>query len=49
MNQPDDREELARRGWRLLMGAGQRHLETVTREIEEMGLSRVMAQFLGCE
>jgi len=29
------------------MGAGQRHLETVTTEIEGMGLSRVMAQFLG--
>lgn len=29
------------------MGAGQRHLETVTAGIEEMGLSRVMAQFLG--
>jgi DNA-binding MarR family transcriptional regulator len=47
MDQVDDREELARRAWRLLMGAGQRHLETVTAGIEEMGLSRVMAQFLG--
>jgi DNA-binding MarR family transcriptional regulator len=47
MDQVDDREELARRAWRLLMGAGQRHLETVTDEIEEMGLSKVMAQFLG--
>jgi DNA-binding MarR family transcriptional regulator len=43
----DDREALARHAWRLLMGAGQRHLETVTAGIEEMGLSRVMAQFLG--
>ena len=29
------------------MGAGQRHLETVTAGIETMGLSKVMAQFLG--
>ncbi len=47
MDPVDDREELARRAWGLLMGAGQRHLETVTAGIEEMGLSRVMAQFLG--
>jgi DNA-binding MarR family transcriptional regulator len=47
MDPVDDREELARRAWRLLMGAGQRHLETVTAGIEQMGLSRVMAQFLG--
>jgi DNA-binding MarR family transcriptional regulator len=47
MDQLDDREELARRAWGLLMGAGQRHLETVTAGIEEMGLSKVMAQFLG--
>jgi DNA-binding MarR family transcriptional regulator len=46
MDPADDREELAQRAWRLLMGAGQRHLETVTTGIEEMGLSRVMAQFL---
>jgi Transcriptional regulators len=47
MDLVDDREELARRAWRLLMGAGQRHLEAVTAGIEEMGLSKVMAQFLG--
>jgi DNA-binding MarR family transcriptional regulator len=47
MDPVDDREELARRAWGLLMSAGQRHLETVTTGIEEMGLSRVMAQFLG--
>jgi DNA-binding MarR family transcriptional regulator len=47
MDPVDDREELARRAWGLLMGAGQRHLETVRAGIEEMGLSRVMAQFLG--
>ena len=29
------------------MGVGQRHLETVTAGIEEMGLSKVMAEFLG--
>ena len=47
MEAKDDREALARHAWRLLMGAGQRHLETVSAGIEEMGLSRVMAQFLG--
>jgi DNA-binding MarR family transcriptional regulator len=46
MDQFDDRAELARRAWGLLMGAGQRHLESVTAGIEEMGLSKVMAQFL---
>jgi DNA-binding MarR family transcriptional regulator len=43
----DDRKELASHAWRLLMSAGQRHLETVTVGIEGMGLSKVMAQFLG--
>ena len=47
METSDDREALARHAWRLLMGAGQRHLETVTAGIEQMGLSKVMAQFLG--
>ena len=47
MEQGDDREELARRAWRLLMEHGQHRLEAVSREIEDMGLSRVMAQFLG--
>jgi DNA-binding MarR family transcriptional regulator len=47
MEKEDDREELARRAWRLLMEHGQRRLETVSHEIEAMGLSRVMAQFLG--
>src|SRR5258705_10532573 len=47
MDPVDDRGELARRAWGLLMTAGQRHLETVTAGIEEMGLSKVMAQFLG--
>jgi DNA-binding MarR family transcriptional regulator len=47
MDDVDDREELASHAWRLLMSAGQRHLETVTVGIEEMGLSKVMAQFLG--
>ncbi|MGH2407419.1 MAG: MarR family winged helix-turn-helix transcriptional regulator [Candidatus Limnocylindrales bacterium] len=47
MDERDDREELARRAWGLLMGAGQRHLETVTAGIEELGLSKVMGQFLG--
>src|SRR3954447_21358026 len=47
----DDRDELARVAWGLLMNAGQRHLTTVTASIEEMGLSRVMAKYLGaiCE
>jgi DNA-binding MarR family transcriptional regulator len=43
----DDRKELARHAWRLLMVAGQRHLETTSRGLEQMGLSKVMAQFLG--
>jgi DNA-binding MarR family transcriptional regulator len=47
MDQADDRQALARHAWRLLMVAGQRHLETVTAGIEQMGLSKVMAQFLG--
>jgi DNA-binding MarR family transcriptional regulator len=47
MDPVDDREELARRAWGLLMSVGQGHLESVTGGIEEMGLSRVMAQFLG--
>src|SRR5437867_10349044 len=47
MAQVDDREELARRAWGLLMTAGQRHLESVTAGIEQMGLSKVVAQFLG--
>lgn len=47
MDQVQDRESLARHAWRLLMVAGQRHLETVTAGIEEMGLSKVTAQFLG--
>lgn len=47
MEHPDDREELARHAWRLLMGVGQSRLEALTHQMEEMGLSRVMAQFLG--
>src|SRR3954451_3839658 len=47
MERPDDREELAKRAWRLLMDAGQRHFETVAHGLDELGLSRVMAQFLG--
>ena len=47
MDPADDREALARRAGGLLMGVGQRHLETVTAGIEEMGLSKVMAEFLG--
>ncbi len=46
-NPVDDREELARLAWGLLMNAGKRHLTTVTATIEEMGLSRVMAEYLG--
>lgn len=47
MDRLDDRAELARRAWRLLMTAGQRHLETVTVGIQEMGYSKVMAEYLG--
>jgi DNA-binding MarR family transcriptional regulator len=41
-----ERDEIAKQAWRTLMGAGQRHLETVSHGLEAMGLSRVMAQFL---
>ncbi len=47
MDQADDRTELATRAWRLIMSAGKRRMESMTRDIEEMGLSKVMAQFLG--
>ena len=47
MDPDDDRAELAGRAWRLLMEVGQRRLETMTHEMEAMGLSRVMGQFLG--
>lgn len=47
MDPVDDREEIARHAWRLLMEVGQRRLESMTREFEQMGLSKVMAQFLG--
>ncbi len=47
MDHQDDRQELARRAWRLLMEHGRSRLEAVSHEIEDMGLSRVMAQFLG--
>src|SRR5258708_38307158 len=46
MDPADDREELAKQAWRLLMGAGQRHMEVVARGLDDMGLSKVMAQFL---
>lgn len=42
----DDRDELARHAWRLLMRAAQRHLETTSHEVERLGLSKVMAAFL---
>ncbi len=42
----DDREELARQGWGLLMAAAQVHLESTSRELERLGLSKVMAAFL---
>lgn len=47
VTQVDDRAELATRAWRLFMGVGQRRMESMTRDIEAMGLSKVMAQFLG--
>ncbi len=47
MEQIDDRAELATRAWRLLLGVGQRRLDAMTEAMEEMGLSKVMGQFLG--
>lgn len=46
MPQVDDRAELATRAWRLLMTAGQRRLEAMSRDLDAMGLSKPMAQFL---
>jgi DNA-binding MarR family transcriptional regulator len=43
----DDRAELATRAWSLLLSLGQRRMESMAREIEEMGLSPAMARFLG--
>ena len=43
----DDRAELATRAWGLFMSVGRRRMESMSREIEAMGLSRAMAQFLG--
>ena len=47
MNQVDDRAELATRAWRLFMSVGQRRMDAMARDMEGMGLSKVMAQFLG--
>jgi DNA-binding MarR family transcriptional regulator len=43
----DDRAELAGRVWRLLAAVAQRHFETTGHGLTEIGLSKVMAQFLG--
>ena len=43
----DDRTELATRAWSLLLNVGQRRMESMALEIEEMGLSPAMARFLG--
>ena len=43
----DDRAELATRAWGLFMSVGRRRMESMSREIEAMGLSRAMAQYLG--
>jgi len=42
----EDPEELARQGWALLVSAAQHHLETGSRELERLGLSKVMAASL---
>lgn len=47
VEQTDDRRELATRAWGLLLAVGQRRLDAMTEAIEEMGLSKVAAQFLG--
>jgi DNA-binding MarR family transcriptional regulator len=46
MTELEDREELARQGWGLLVSAAQRHLETSSRELERLGMSKVMAASL---
>ena len=46
MPEVDDRAELATHAWRLLMTSGQRRLESMSQDIDAMGLSRPMAQFL---
>jgi DNA-binding MarR family transcriptional regulator len=46
MTEVDDRAELATRAWRLLMVSGQRRLEAMSRDIDALGLSKAMAQFL---
>ena len=47
MDEHDDRAELAGRAWRLLAAFAQGHFETIGHSLTEMGLSKVMAQFLG--
>jgi len=46
MTEHEDPEELARRAWALLVSAAQHHLETGSRELERLGLSKVMAASL---
>ena len=47
MGTTDDRPEIATRAWRLLLAVGQRRIEAMNDQMGEMGLSKVMAQFLG--
>lgn len=47
MDEIDDRAELAGDAWRLLSAAAQRYFETLAHSLSEIGLSKVMAQFLG--
>ena len=46
MSAVDDRAELASRAWRLLMVSGQRRLEVIGHDLDALGLSKAMAQFL---
>jgi DNA-binding MarR family transcriptional regulator len=47
VDEHDDRAELAARAWRLQVAVAQRHFEATGHGLTEMGLSKVMAQFLG--
>ena len=46
VDEHDDRAELAARAWRLQVTVAQRHFEATGHGLTEMGLSKVMAQFL---
>jgi DNA-binding MarR family transcriptional regulator len=47
VDERDDGAELAGRAWRLLAAVAQRYFATIGQSLTAMGLSKVMAQFLG--